>query len=113
MKLLSCKTAGLVFSALTLSVSVHAGGDAANGEALSQTCAACHGVGGASTVAANPKLAGQYESYLVQALKAYKSGDRQNAIMSGFAAALSEQDMADLAAYFASQPGELSTAKIP
>lgn len=113
MKMLSLKNAGVLFSAVMLSLSAHAGGDAANGEALAQTCVACHGDGGASTVDTNPKLAGQYESYLLQALKSYKSGDRQNAIMAGFAAALSEQDMADLAAYFSSQPGELATSKIP
>ncbi len=112
MKLLSWKTTGLLFTALMLSFAAY-GGDAANGESLAQTCAACHGVGGASTVDTNPKLAGQYESYLVQALKSYRSGDRQNAIMSGFAAALSDADIADLAAYFASQPSELSTAVIP
>jgi cytochrome c553 len=86
-----------------------AGGDAANGEALSATCAACHGADGNSTIEANPILAGQYESYLVQALKDYRSGARQNAIMAGFAAALSDQDIRDLAAYFASQESELAT----
>lgn len=87
-----------------------AGGDPANGEALAATCAACHGPQGQSTVPTNPKLAGQYESYLLQALMDYKSGARQNAIMSGFAASLSDQDMKDLAAWFASQDGELRTA---
>ena len=88
-------------------------GDPARGEGLAATCAACHGPAGQSTVDTNPKLAGQYESYLVQALKSYKSGDRQNPIMRGFAAALSAQDIADLAAYFSSQPGDLATAAIP
>ncbi len=88
-------------------------GDAKNGEALSTTCAACHGADGNSVWDTNPKLAGQYESYLVQALKSYRSGDRQNPIMMGFAAALSDQDIEDLAAYFAKQPGELKTADLP
>ena len=53
----------------------------------------------------NPILAGQYADYIVRALKDYKSGDRQNAIMNGIAAGLSEKDMEDLAAYFSSQSG--------
>lgn len=96
---------------LVTAATVHAG-DAANGQALSATCAACHGPDGNSPLDTNPKLAGQYESYLVQALQAYRSGDRQNPIMAGFAAALSDQDIADLAAYFASQPSDLKTAEI-
>ncbi len=80
-----------------------AGGDAAKGEELSTTCAACHGADGNSTLQDNPKLAGQYESYLFRALSDYKSGARSNATMAGFAAALSEQDMRDLAAYFSAQ----------
>jgi len=54
-------------------------------------------------------LAGQYESYLQQALLQYQSGDRKNAIMGGFAAGLSEQEIADIAAWFASQEGPLQT----
>ena len=86
-----------------------AGGDAAAGEAASATCAACHGADGNSTIPTNPKLAGQYESYLVHALKSYRSGARQNAIMSGFAAALTDQQIADLAAYFSSQESNMQT----
>lgn len=78
-------------------------GDAERGEALSETCAACHGVDGNSTSAENPKLAGQGERYLVEQLQAYQSGERVNAIMQGFAADLSEQDMQDLAAFYAIQ----------
>jgi len=95
---------------LTFLVTTVQAGDAAKGEALSSTCAACHGKDGNSTIPTNPKLAGQYKSYLVQALKAYKSGARQSAIMSGFATALSEQDIKDLAAWFSSQKGDLGTA---
>jgi len=60
----------------------------------------------------NPILAGQYESYLIQALKSYRDGTRQNAIMAGFASALSDQDIDDLAAYFSAQDGPLQTAPI-
>lgn len=83
----------------------HAGGDAFAGKAKSASCAACHGADGNSQIPANPKLAGQHAGYLVRALEEYKSGARQNPIMAGMAAALSEQDMEDIAAYFASQSG--------
>ena len=93
---------------LLLATPASAGGDAARGKELSTTCAACHGADGNSPNPMYPILAGQYPDYLVHSLKAYKSGDRQNAIMAGFAASLSEQDMEDLAAYFASQDSKLS-----
>lgn len=96
--------------ALIVSSAAHAG-DAKRGEELSATCAACHAADGNSTVETNPILAGQYESYLVQALKSYRNGTRKNAIMSGFATALSDQDIADLAAWFASQTPALATAE--
>jgi len=76
-------------------------------EPLAAACAACHGADGNSTLAANPKLAGQYESYLVRALSDYRSGDRESAIMAGFASALSDQDIRTLAAWFASQESDL------
>jgi cytochrome c553 len=83
-----------------------AGGDAAAGAKKAETCAACHGPGGAKPLTPDyPMLAGQYEDYLIHTLKAYKSGKRKNAIMNGMAAPLSKQDIADLAAYFSEQPG--------
>lgn len=85
-------------------------GDADNGKALSAVCAACHGADGNSSVPTNPKLAGQYESYLIQALSEYRSGARKNAIMAGFAAELSDQEIKDLAAYFSSQDSSLVLA---
>ncbi|KAF0279911.1 cytochrome C [Spiribacter roseus] len=84
-------------------------GDIEAGKAKSQTCAACHGANGASDNPAFPMLAGQHADYLLHALKAYKSGDRQNAIMNGQAAALSEEDMRDLAAYYAAQDSAIQT----
>ncbi len=89
----------------TLAAPVMAKGDAVAGQEKSAVCAACHGADGNSTIPMNPRLAGQYPDYIVRALKDYKSGDRQNAIMNGIAAGLSEQDMQDLAAYFSSQSG--------
>ncbi len=89
----------------------YAGGDATAGQSKSTTCAACHGADGNSAIPTNPVLAGQYESYIVQALTSYRSGTRKNAIMAGFASQLSDTDIADLAAYFSSQAGPLQTAK--
>lgn len=75
------------------------------GKQKSAPCAACHGADGNSAVPDFPRLAGQQPDYLVKAMKDYKSGARKNAIMAPQAANLSDQDMADLAAYFASQSG--------
>lgn len=82
-----------------------AGGDPAAGEAKSQTCASCHGERGNSPSGEFPRLDGQHESYLYQALKGYKSGARQNPVMAGMVSDLSDQDMRDLAAFYASQQG--------
>jgi cytochrome c553 len=89
----------------TLSVA-QAGGDAAAGKTIAtEKCQACHGVDGNGTDPQYPRLAGQHADYLVRALSDYQSGARNNAIMNGFAAGLSEQDMKDVAAWFASQSG--------
>ena len=77
-----------------------AAGDAEAGKSKSATCAACHGANGVSAVPIYPNLAGQKQEYLVNALKAYKSGERNNPIMKPMAAPLSDQDIEDLAAYF-------------
>ncbi len=82
-----------------------ADGNAAAGKTKSTVCQSCHGVDGNSTNSEFPRLAGQYPDYLIHALKQYKSGARKNAIMNGFAASLSTQDMEDIAAYFSSQKG--------
>ena len=79
-------------------------------EPLVATCMTCHGPGGLSTIPTNPILAGQYESYIERALKRYRSKDRQNAIMGGFAAALSDQDIGKLAEYFSAHNGPIRTA---
>lgn len=78
-------------------------GDAEAGKARAATCMACHGADGNSANPEWPTLAGQHESYTVAQLNAFKSGKRQNALMSPMAAGLSEQDMADLGAWYASQ----------
>jgi len=85
----------------------HADGNAALGKTKSAPCAACHGVDGKGVdgkgIAPNfPVLAGQHASYLVHALEQYRSGERNNAVMGPQAANLSDDDIADLAAYYAS-----------
>jgi cytochrome c553 len=87
---------------------VFAAGDAASGKQKSQSCAACHGADGNSPTGPDfPRLAGQHYDYLLKSLRDYKSGERKNPIMGGQVSGLSAQDMADLAAYYASQRGTL------
>lgn len=86
-------------------------GDPVRGEEKAQACLACHS---AEAVEGNPewpRLHGQYANYIVESLQAYKSGARENAIMSGQVSNLSTQDMRDLAAWFSSQDGELYTPR--
>jgi len=78
-------------------------GDAIAGQAKAAACGACHGMDGNSTDPQYPKLAGQSEQYIVHQLENFKSGKRQNPIMLGMATPLSEQDMHDIGAYFASK----------
>jgi cytochrome c553 len=87
-----------------------AAGDAEQGRQKSQTCAACHGPDGNSTNPVWPNLAGQHASYIVNQLKAFQNGERKNPQMSPMAAALSEADMTDLAAYYASQIARIGAA---
>lgn len=82
---------------------VSAAGDAAAGKTKSATCVACHGADGNSMVPTFPKLAGQHASYIAKQLADFKSQARKDPTMNGMAAPLSEQDMADLGAYFSSQ----------
>lgn len=80
-------------------------GNAQRGQDLAKkSCAGCHGEKGISTSGQYPSLAGQLPTYLYKQLIDYKNGDRQDPMMAGFAAGLSEQDAADLATWFASQP---------
>ncbi len=101
----------LAASLTITSASTLAGGDAAAGKTKSQACAACHGANGVSPTAQFPILAGQYANYMIQTLKDYKSGERNNPIMKGMVASLSDNDMEDLAAFYASQSG-LSNPRI-
>ena len=78
-------------------------GDAKAGKTKAASCAGCHGANGIGIMDAYPNIAGQHADYIVKQLIAFKAGtDRSDPVMSPMAAALSEQDMADVAAYFAS-----------
>jgi cytochrome c553 len=107
MRILSSLTAAL----LLVHGSVQAAGDIDAGKAKSAPCAACHGADGNSPTTAFPILAGQYQDYLMRAMEDYQTGKRINPIMTGFAAPLTEQDRADLAAYFSSQKSSLYTVE--
>lgn len=75
-------------------------------EKAAEVCASCHGPEGRESVApAYPILAGQHRDYLLHALKAYQTGARDNAVMDGIVSGLSERDMDNLAAWFASRDG--------
>jgi cytochrome c553 len=101
--------ATFVALAALLAAPVHAADVAAGAAKAKEVCAACHGMDGNSPQPDYPKLGGQYADFLAKALRDYKSGARKNPIMAGFAAALTPQDIANLAAYYASQPGVLVT----
>lgn len=90
-------------------------GDPQAGASKAQACAACHGANGNSANPEWPNLAGQHADYIFAQLQFYQSGARENAIMQGQAAGLSEEDMADIAAHFASlemEVGETSEALV-
>lgn len=86
------------------------GADLVAGQAkVKQVCAACHGQDGNSPSPDYPKLGGQYPDYLAKALRDYKSGARKNPIMAGFAATLTDKDIENVTAYYASQPPAVVT----
>ena len=97
------KNSLIFFILLALSIPCQAGGDPGAGKEKSQTCAACHGVDGNSTTPQWPKLAGQHPGYLAKQLLDFREGRRSNPQMSPMAASLSDQDIADLSAFYASQ----------
>ena len=94
-----------IFALLGAMSAVQAGGNAGAGKAKTSSCAGCHGANGEGRKP-NPPLAGKPEGELVQAMNDYKSGKRTNAVMKTFASKLSDQDMADIAAYYASLKGK-------
>jgi cytochrome c553 len=111
-KLVAALSMVAVFGWSTPSV---AAGSKEAGQAKSATCVACHGVDGNSVNPEWPNLAGQHPSYILAQLKAFKTGERKNDLMTPMAMILSDEDMADLAAYFSSQPikgGETDPSKL-
>jgi cytochrome c553 len=88
-----------------------AGGNSENGKTKAAACIACHGADGNAVDPQYPRLAGQYNEYIQEALHEYKDGRRNNPIMKGFAGTLSDQDIQDIAAYFSSMPTKLDTLK--
>jgi cytochrome c553 len=99
-----------VFLTAFASFNVYAKGDVAVGKSKSAICAACHGGAGISSIAANPNLAGQVSGYIAKSLGEFKLGERNNPIMAGQVANLSEQDMADLDAYYSSLAANTSAS---
>lgn len=80
-----------------------AAGSFVAGQSKSAVCAACHGIDGNSITAEWPSLAGQHAAYVIRQLRAFQSGEREDVLMSSFAASLTEEDMRDLAAYYEAQ----------
>jgi len=80
-------------------------GNAAEGKNKSVVCHACHGETGQSLQPIYPNLGGQHQDYLSKTLYGFRDGSRQNAIMNGFAANLSDADIEDISAWYASQKG--------
>ena len=100
-------SAAVLAALLAASAPVFSAGDAAAGQQKISSCKGCHGIPGYRTAFPSvynvPKLGGQHAEYIVKALQAYKSGERSHPTMRAIAAGLSDQDMADLAAYYAAQ----------
>lgn len=96
----------LLVSGLVLGIaaSAHAAGDAKAGKIKTFACQGCHGIPGTKTAFPDlysvPKLGGQHPQYIVSALKAYKTGQRNHTTMQANASTLSDQDMEDIAAYY-------------
>ena len=114
------KTVATFLSSLLLATAAHANEPAAapakpdlakGGAIASQVCAACHTADGSRGSPANPILQGQHPEYLVKQLVEFKSGKRKNAIMSGMAAPLSEEDMRNVSAFYASKTAKPGFAK--
>ena len=102
-------------AALGCNATAFAAGSVEAGQAKSVTCAACHGVDGNSANPEWPSLAGQHATYITRQLNAFRAGERKNDLMSPMAMILSDEDVADLAAYFAAQKvrgGETEPSKL-
>lgn len=110
--------AGALIPTLAFAQSLFKGDAAKAGQIATQVCAACHGTDGNSPAAANPILAGQHPEYTLRQLRHFKPlagkpAERANVIMAGMVANLSDDDMANLAAYFAAQSPAPRAARDP
>ena len=97
----------IALTAALTCTAAHAEGNAEAGKVKAYTCYGCHGIPNYNNVYPSyhvPKLGGQHAAYIVAALKEYKSGDRPHKTMHAQAASLSDQDMADIAAYLSQAP---------
>jgi len=99
------------FALLSLSGTAQAAGDIGAGQEKSGSCASCHGDQGNSMMPLFPKLAAQNEGYLVKQMQAFKDGSRSDSTMGAMVAGLTDQDMQDIAAYYAAQT--VTTNDIP
>lgn len=97
-------------ASLAIAGSIHAAGDVEAGKAKAAMCMACHGPDGNSIAPNFPNLAGQHADYLTKQLVEFKNGERKDATMNGMSAALSDQDMADLSAFYESQKAKIGQA---
>lgn len=86
-------------------VTAFSAGNAAQGQTKSAVCHACHGATGKSVQPIYPNLGGQQQTYLSKTLHDFRNGNRQNILMNGFAANLSDEDIEDISAWYASQQG--------
>jgi len=103
---------GLAAFCLSLAAAAHGAGDPAAGKALSLACSACHGMDGATGLDPSyPNLAGQNEKYLLRQLQLIQSNERPILLMTGQLTGKSDQDLANLAAYYASLPGKTGQAE--
>ncbi|MGM9515055.1 c-type cytochrome [Roseateles sp. DB2] len=104
---------GLVFTAATSASEAPAPAkpDLAKGQATAQVCAACHTADGSRGSPANPILQGQHADYLVKQLTEFKAGKRDNPVMKGMASTLSEEDMKNVAAFYASKQAKPGFSK--
>ena len=107
-KIFAYAFSALVFAVALPAAAAQGAGDAEAGRQKASMCVGCHNIPGYRTafpsVYSVPKLDGQHAAYIIAALRAYKSGERQHPSMRAMAASLSDQDMADLAAFYASGP---------
>ena len=104
-------SAAVALPALAAGAAAPAKADLAKGQEKAATCVACHTADGTRGIPANPILQGQHAEYLVKQLTEFKAGKRANAVMSGMAAALTPEDMANIAAFYNSKPAVQGAAR--